>query len=308
MATSFVDNFYYMDPYAPPPVGTTLNPVDLTVVDSTDDGLIGSGQRDTIDGIRITASYPGDTVTVKLADGTLHTTTGVTFYLSNGTQVFSPIDGTTLPAGTFQSSTWTSTNTPVTPQQMAVTCFTPGALIDTPEGPVPVEELRVGQLVSTLDHGPQPLRWIGRRSVPARGEHAPIRFMAGALGNDRELLVSPQHRMLVSGWRAELHFGEPEVLIAAKHLVNGDTIHVAPRESVDYIHICFDRHEIVFAEGVATESFQPGDYVLSEDRALMRELLAIFPDLLSETGARRWAASRPVLKAREARVLGQIAA
>lgn len=303
MATSFVDNFYLIDPYAPPPAGTALTAVDYTVTDRNDNGQIGSADRDLINGQRITASYPGDTVTVQYPDGSTQTITGVTFYLRDGSQVFSPIDGSTLQDATFVSSTYTTSNTPVTPSQMAVTCFAPGTMIETASGLVAVEALQVGQRVRTLDHGYEKVRWIGRRTVSGRGVNAPIRFLPGAIGNARELVVSPQHRMLVQGWQAELISGATQVLVAAKHLVNGDTIVVSPRDSVDYLHVCFDRHEIIFAEGVATESFQPGDYVLQGDRKLRKELAEIFPELAGQGGVVAWASARPVLRAAEARLV-----
>ncbi|MFC3119319.1 Hint domain-containing protein [Jhaorihella thermophila] len=146
-------------------------------------------------------------------------------------------------------------------------------------GARPVETLAVGDLVTTLDNGQQPIRWIGRRVVEGRGDFAPIRFRKGAIGNRRDLRVSPQHRMLVTGWRAELLFDEAEILVAARHLVNGDTIHPDPCGDIEYIHLMFDRHEVIFAEGVPTESFHPGDYVMAQDRALMAELTTLFPEL-----------------------------
>jgi Ca2+-binding RTX toxin-like protein len=161
-----------------------------------------------------------------------------------------------------------------------VICFAAGTRVETPGGPVAVEDLRPGDLVATRDDGPQPLRWIGRRTVPAEGAFAPIRFSPGSIGNHAPLLVSPQHRMLLSGWRCELLFGEPEVLCAACHLVDGDRIHRAPRPFITYVHLMFDKHQIVFAEGAAAESLFIGDYQMDADPGLYTELLAIFPELL----------------------------
>ncbi len=302
MPTSFVDNFYIMDPFAPPPAGTPLPAVNMTVTDQNNDGQISAQGGDSIDGVDIYASYPGDTVTVQYANGSTQTITGVTFYLRDGREVFSPIDGNTLQDATFVSASWVATNVPVTPVQMQLTCFTPGTRIRAPGGARMIETLKVGDLVSTLDHGAQAIRWIGRRRVEGTGDFAPIRFMKGAIGNRRTLRVSPQHRMMISGWRAELMFAAPELLVAAAHLVNGDTIHVAPCGTVDYIHLMFARHEVIFAEGIATESFYPGDHVLAQDRALMGELKALFPDLC-RAGAGDWRTARRVLKAHEAALI-----
>jgi len=304
MPTSYVDNFYVIDPYAPPPAGTALTAVDMTVTDQNNNGVINRFSNDSINGVDIRAVYNGDTVTVEYPDGSVETITGVTFYLANGQEVFSPTDGSTLQNATLVSATYVTSNTSVTPEEMEVTCFTPGTLLETPSGLRCIDDLVLGDPVTTMDNGVQHIRWIGRRKVRGQGDFAPIRFMPGAIGNARELRVSPQHRMLVRGWRAELVFGESEVLIAAKHLVNGDTIHIAPCDEVEYIHLCFDQHEVIFAEGVETESFHPGDYVLGQDRALMAELSHLFPELAKGDPARAWDTARPVLKRYEAALMG----
>jgi hypothetical protein len=305
--TSFNDIYFVMDPANPPPIGTSLTAVTFLTTDQNDNGEIGRRGNDRVDGSDIRQSYPGDTVTIQTASGATITYTGVTFYLADGREVFSPIDGQTLQNGTLVATTWTPVDAPVTPQQMEVIpCFTPGTLIETSAGPRRVETLHVGERVLTQDNGLQPIRWIGRRTVIAQGDLAPIRIAAGALGNLNDMLVSPQHRMLVSGWQAELVFGEDEVLIAAKHLVDGHSIHVHPRRTVDYIHLMFDRHEIIFAEGIATESFHPGEYMLGQNDALRAEILAIFPEF-REAAAPAWPTARKVAKPFEARLIAQAA-
>ncbi|WP_170106814.1 Hint domain-containing protein [Rhodovulum imhoffii] len=162
-------------------------------------------------------------------------------------------------------------------------CFVMGTLILTLRGEVPVEDLRQGDMVVTMDKGPMPIRWIGASRVHARGIFAPIRIKAGTLENKRDLLVSPQHRMMLRGWRAELMFGESEVLVSAKSLVNDSTIRSAPADTVVYYHILFDSHQIVYAEGAPSESFFPGDIALdgmaSQTRA---EIFRLFPALATD--------------------------
>ncbi|MFU1477568.1 Hint domain-containing protein [Roseovarius sp. C7] len=159
-------------------------------------------------------------------------------------------------------------------------CFTLGTWVETGRGAQRIEDLRVGDRIATRDHGRQPLRWIGFRRVAAEGAQAPIVFARGALGNDRELRVSPQHRMLLSGWRAELLFGEREVLCAAKALVNGETIYRDAGGEVTYVHLLFDRHELVKANGAWSESFHPGAWMLGAmDAAARAEILGLFPEL-----------------------------
>lgn len=183
-------------------------------------------------------------------------------------------------------------------------CFTRGTLIGTTRGARPVETLRRGDLVHTRDTGPQPIRWIGSRRVPGAGAMAPVRIAEGALGNSRALMVSQQHRVLLGGWRAELLFGQPEVLVAAKHLVDGDRIHIQRQNEVEYWHFLFDRHQIVIAEGIPTESFYPGNKTVSAlDRAARDELLTLFPELRRHGIAGYGPPARRCLSASEARAI-----
>ncbi|MEO1422830.1 MAG: Hint domain-containing protein [Pseudomonadota bacterium] len=142
-----------------------------------------------------------------------------------------------------------------------VVCFTTGTMILTESGERPVESLAEGDLVWTQDHGLQPLRWVGATSVPATRHLAPVLIEAGALGNARPLLVSQQHRILLSGMDALCLFGEAEVLAPAKHLVDGDRIRILSGGVVTYHHLRFDRHEIVRSNGVLSESLHPAQSV-----------------------------------------------
>lgn len=159
-------------------------------------------------------------------------------------------------------------------------CFGSGTLIETDRGHVPIETLRVGDLVRTQDNGLQPIRWIGSRTVQAVENLAPIVFKKGAIGNAREMILSAQHRVLVRDERAALLFGEEEVLVAAQDLVDGDMIFRRIGGTVSYFHLMFDQHQIIFSEGAPTESFYPGELGLGAIGELAREeLFAIFPEL-----------------------------
>lgn len=190
-----------------------------------------------------------------------------------------------------------------------VPCFVAGTRIATPEGMRRVEELKPGDLVLTQDQGAQPLRWVGRRMVPAEGNFAPIRFAAGAYGAARELLLSPLHRVLVRDPVAELLFGEAEVLVAAKDLVDGTRVVVREGGMVEYVHILFDRHHIVFSEELASESFLPGPQVLgSMEHQVQAEICALFPEIDPATGEGYSPAARRMLRSYEARLLQSMAA
>ena len=168
-------------------------------------------------------------------------------------------------------------------------CFTPGTLIDTSTGPRPIETLRPGDLILTRDNGPQPLRWVGRASLSAEHlsrhpEHQPIRFAAGALSDGlpaRSLHLSPQHRLLVTGWKAQLLFAQEELLVPATALCNGRSIQTNPAPGgVTYLHLLFDRHEIIFAEGTPVESLHaPWLSHASLPPALRAELESLLPKI-----------------------------
>ncbi|MGV6813003.1 MAG: Hint domain-containing protein [Brevirhabdus sp.] len=191
----------------------------------------------------------------------------------------------------------------VDPGSSGVICFARGTLMLTPDGEVPVEKLKTGDMLETADHGARPIRWIGKRTVRADGELAPIVFRQGALGNRNVLVVSPQHRMLVAGAETEMLFGEEEVLVAAKHLVNGDTIFVRPGGLVTYYHVMLDAHELVFSNGVLSESFYVSKNSLATlDAAARTELLTLFPHFAAEN-AEDWVTARTTLKGHEARTL-----
>lgn len=184
-----------------------------------------------------------------------------------------------------------------------VICFARGTRILTPQGPKPVEWLREGDMIVTRDNGPQPLRWIASRQVAGSGNFAPIRFAPGAIGNARDLWVSPQHRMLHRSATAALYFNSPEVLLTAKHMINGTTITQEDRPQIEYFHILLDRHELVFADGALAESFHPGHMGLSAiSDAARADLFARFPALRTDPGSYGQTA-RLCLKAYESRVL-----
>lgn len=186
-----------------------------------------------------------------------------------------------------------------------ILCFTKGTMILTSTGEKPVEQLEVGDMVATKDHGMQELRWVGSTTVPATGEFAPIMIQKGAMGNARNLRVSPQHRILVQGWKAELLFGEREVLVAAKHLVNKDTIYVSEGDTVEYFHILFDTHQIIFANGIPSESFYPGKQGINIlTMEIHEEILSLFPEL-RESLDTYGPMARTSLKKHEAKVLSE---
>lgn len=303
MPTTHTDQFYVMDPWAPPPVGTFLPVVTLELIDQDDDGDIDRFGDDSVDGFDVTSSYPGDTVTVNLTGGGTVTYVGTTFYLSDGREVFTPTDGQVLQEGTLAGATAVSTQGPLDIPDLGPPCFVSGTLIDTPHGCIPIENLAVGDVVNTVDNGPQTIRWIGARTVKGVGDFAPIRFEVGALGNDKVMMLSPQHRVLLQGWRAEMFFGESEVLVSAKHLINDKSIRPVTCREVTYHHFLCDQHELVVSDGCVTESFFPGDTILAGDEELRDEIKTLFPELDHQIDGRKSETVRPVLRRFEAMAL-----
>lgn len=302
MPTTYTDQFFVIDPGNPPGAGTALTPQQFSYIDQNNNGQISASGNDSFNGRDITAVWRGDQITVTM-NGQTVTITGVTFYVNGGPAVFTPTDGTVLHNAVFQSSSWVNTSTQVPVTTFGPPCFVAGTLIETARGPRAVEALAPSDVVMTRDHGPQVVRWVGAQVVNGAGDFAPVCFEPGVLGNARALLVSPQHRMLLGGWQAELLFGEAEVLVAAQHLVDGVSVCRVPMRQVRYVHLMFDRHEIIVSDGVPSESFHPGDYLLDGDRDLRAELVAIFPDLASCTGRAGWRTARRVLRAHEAALL-----
>lgn len=188
-------------------------------------------------------------------------------------------------------------------EQTGIVCFARGTMILTPNGEVPIEELLVGSRVETLDHGPQTVRWIGSTQRAAHGACAPVRIRAGALENDRDLWVSQQHRMVLRGARAELMFGEHEVLVPAKSLVNDCSVRIVEGGEVEYFHILFDNHEIIYAEGAMAESLHLGKQSFDAlSHASIKEIEMLFPELTKAT-TKLPETARQVLKHFEVRAL-----
>lgn len=192
-----------------------------------------------------------------------------------------------------------------------VICFSAGTMIATPDGEVPVEQLCVGDALCTWDGDVLPVRWIGRRhlswwDLAVNPQLRPVRIFAGALGGGlprTDLVVSPQHRVLLEGPKIDLWFGASRVLVAAKSLVDGGHAQFESQvDHVTYFHLLLDGHQILRANGAPAESLLLGDQACAAlGQAQMREVEQIFPALA--TGIRPAAISREMaLRTGEARV------
>lgn len=166
-------------------------------------------------------------------------------------------------------------------------CFTPGTRIRTATGATRIEDLRPDDRVQTKDNGLQPVLWQGARHIGGARLRAlpglrPVRLRAGAVGEARpeaDLMVSPRHRMLVQGPAARALFNTGEVLVAAADLVNDHSIRIDHfAREVTYIHVLLDAHNILWANGMETESFLPDraalDHLDPGSRALLQAALS----------------------------------
>ena len=197
----------------------------------------------------------------------------------------------------------------VSAEKPVIACFTPGTKIATLRGETLVENLVAGDKVVTRDNGIQAVRWIGQKKIDWRlmttNPHLkPILVRQGSLGNDlpeRDLMVSPNHRVLVANERTALQFDEAEVLVAAKHLIGGVSFRSIDSIGTTYIHFMCDRHEVVLSDGIWTESFQPTDTSLKGFGNSQRaEIFDIFPDMETAEGRAAFGSARKTLTKQEA--------
>lgn len=265
---------------------TGAAPFGATVTPDIDDGTLSAG--DTLDISGSAYTYVGtisDGIALQHADGHYIILTNTPLPFSIGT--FDP--ATDITATDF------------------IYCFTRGTMIETSTGDRLIETLEPGDLVKTLDRGFQPIRWIGKSNISANSlalqpGNRPIRIAKGTLGNVRDMVVSPAHRLHITGWMADILFGQSEILVAAKDLVNDSTITVeSGADGVEYWHMLFDQHELVWAEGCLSESLNPSDAVIGAGQGRAKdEILELFPELGTGDDMQ---VVRPALSALEAQVL-----
>lgn len=310
----------------------------MDMYDGNDDGLItttvntpATADRLVINGTNYTLNELGifnsSTYTYVGAGGVVKTYVArvVVYQLGNGNLVIrmrdddrdaAPADFgyqnvTNIALGTWDGTRYSSTVVSNFDAFPPNACFCRGTLIDTEQGPVAIESLRPGDLVRTRDNGLQPIRWIGSSVVSgaalaANPKLRPIRIHPGALGPNMPsatLLVSPQHRVMISSQIAMRMFGIAEVLVAAKSLVEATGIEAADDlDEIEYFHMLFDRHEIVCSNGAETESLYTGPAALRcIDREALEEIATLFPEL--RISIDQPVPARPVPAGRQARRL-----
>lgn len=287
--------------------------IQTAVVVADDEVSIGAGDEQNIDVLANDTCADGCTLSITHINGQ-PLVEGTVITLNSGVEVSLNEDGTLNIVGADDEDETTFTYSVVDDDGNegsgyvtvnTVPCFVTGTMIDTARGRLPVETLMPGDLVLTRDHGYQPVRWSGTCNVITKAQNAPIEIAAGALGNHGELIVSPQHRVLMRDLRAQLMFDANEVLIPAKHLLNHQTVRRKPvGERVTYVHVLFDRHEVLRSNGMWTESYLPGPEAgTGFDADVQKEILSLFPQLDLSTGRGYGPAARLSLREFETQAL-----
>ncbi len=288
------------------------------------DTILGGGDNDTLSGgdgaDRFTITSSGDVTVLGGSGGDDNDVLDLSVLLQQGFVITSMTQtpenngnaGFNGEIQLYNASTGETVNINYQDIETFVPCFTPGTLVATARGQCLVEDLRAGDRIVTRDNGLQEIRWVGRRDLTQselllRPHLRPVLIRAGSLGEnipERDMLVSPNHRMLLTGDRSVLYFDEYEVLAAAKHLTHQAGVEIVAPKGVSYLHFMFDQHEVVLADNAWTESFQPGDQSLDSMSSPQRqELYELFPELATRQGLDGYGAARMSLKRHEARLI-----
>ena len=159
--------------------------------------------------------------------------------------------------------------------------FAGGTMITLADGAQrPIETLHPGDPILTRDHGRQPIRWIGHNRLRAVGAYAPVVIPAGTLGNGGDLVLSQHHRVFLYQRQKQPGLSTSELLVQARHFVDGATVYLRDGGFVDYYSLVFDRHEIIYAEGIPSESLIVNDATVSRlPPEIAAEVRAQFPGL-----------------------------
>ena len=159
--------------------------------------------------------------------------------------------------------------------------FARGTMITMADGSQrPIEQLAPGDSTLTRDHGRQPVRWIGHARLRAVGAFAPVVITAGTLGNGGDLILSQHHRVFLYQRRRLPGLETAELLVQARHFVDGKQVYLREGGFVDYFSLVFDHHEIIYAEGVPSESLMVNDATVNRlPPEIAAEMRAQFPGL-----------------------------
>lgn len=229
----------------------------------------------------ISARYNGD----PLDDPTTYSGFSPTAMQSGAGENFgSDIDGNSIQRSPDGADTFVNNETP-TPGTTNV-CFTGGTQFETAQGFVLIEDIQPGDLLRTHDGRLVAVKWIWAQHWTARDlrenpKLLPIQIKRSAFADGvpkRDMCVSQHHRLLVNSRIAERMFGQSEVLVPAKDLLDVPGV-IALQECADvtYYHVLLDVHEVLLAEGLPAESLFLGAEVLKTlSSEAINEICTIF--------------------------------
>ena len=196
---------------------------------------------------------------------------------------------------------------PVRLADITPVAFARGTTITLSDGrQCPVEDLRTGMMVLSRDHGGQPLRWIGQRTLRAIGPYAPVIIPQGVLSNQQDLILSQYQRLFIYQSGDTLLTDTPEMLVRAGDLVDDETIYLRPGGFVDYFHLVFDRHEIIYAECIPTESLLINERTLGIFPSEMASSISAEMPRLSQKQRFASEADRKMLGRSGSKILGKL--
>lgn len=289
--------------------------IQTAVIAAADAFVVNSGSDATVSLVANDTNTSGGTLTITKING-VPVKAGDHVVLPSGLEIVVNADGTITAVAEWQDQTGPTSFSYEVMNQNGITdvgfatadvvpCFVEGTRIETARGLIAVQDIAVGDHVLTLDHGLQPVIWHGVRRVASAGSLATVRIPAGTFGDHGMLAVSPQHRLHLSGWRAQLYAGEDEVLVKAIHLVRAGLLSQDQSgAAVTYHHLLFSRHQIICAEGLWSESYYPGPTTLAGyDPEVQAELLALFPELATDPVGGYGPLARPEVRAHVAALL-----
>lgn len=276
-----------------------------TITHSSDPSLVGLPIIVNSVGSSQTHAYSDDDGYYRILDIKIGSNADYLMYLDSG------VNSEMTPSTTYTEPVSNIGTSQVNYSAATLVCYAPGTLIDTPEGPRAVETLRPGDLVTTLDHGPQTIRWVRSSDHPLEEVDVvakPVKIKAGALGRNlpsRDLIVSPQHRILVGGSGQIEGMGDTEAFAPAKSLTELRGIrHMKGKTKITWVHFACDQHEVVFANGCLSESLLLGPMVVKGlTDAEYRALTDVYGSAPSPDAALNGPPARPCLKVGEARRL-----
>lgn len=275
---------------------TTLVPVQITDDDPNLSSYFANDLNETITiGGATYTNARGGTYQLTFTDSSGASHTEDLLLFSTGSNfIFIPLPGSNFDTGSVVTGLGGWQNWTTGFAWTDVVCFTKGTEIATPTGARLIETLNIGDLVITHDNGLKPIKWIGKKKITGARQYAfahlrPVKIKKDALGPNtpqKDIWLSPQHRVHHKSHQSAMQYGRNEVLIPAKGMINDTTIMTDNSlKTITYIHILFERHELVFADGLACESFHPGTLGIDAiDDAARTELFDIFPDLRCNPG------------------------